>query len=214
MSSWHVPRMWEGERCFILGGSPCLLDEDLELIHDERIIGVNNSYELGDWVDICWFGDERWLEWNREKLSEFKGLKMCCVESLAKDLERKEIKALHRGKPQGIERRSDHVSWNNNSGFSAINLAVHLGVKTIILLGFAMKVGKDKEHNWHNHHLIKGHDPIPYFKFLDSLPVIKKDAKELGITIINSTMDSDIEERFIPRMPLEEVVNEKNLIGV
>ena len=138
MGGWKVPRMWDGGRCFILGGSPCLLDEPLELIEHERCIGVNNAYELGDWVDICWFGDERWFEWNRRKLLEFGNIKACCVDKFVTQ-ERPGVKALSRGKPQGIDKRIDHISWNNNSGFSAINLAVHLGVKTIVLLGFAMK---------------------------------------------------------------------------
>lgn len=208
MTSWKVPRIWDGGRCFILGGSPCLLNEKLELIHNERVIGVNNAYELGDWVDVCYFGDARWYtDWdNREKLLDFAGLKVCCCDQLLYPV-RPGIKVIHRGKPEGIDKRPDYISWNSNSGFSAINLAVHFGVKTIVLLGFAMQEDKNGKHNWHDHHLVKGHNPPdPYAKFLGCAGAIQRDAEEMEIKIINSTMISRIPEDVFPRIPLEEVL--------
>jgi len=54
---WKPPKIWQGSPAFIIGGGPSVNDVDFSLIKHHRIIGVNNSYQLGDWVDVCWFGD-------------------------------------------------------------------------------------------------------------------------------------------------------------
>ena len=55
--AWIPPQIWKGQTVFILGGGPSLNEANLDLIHDRRVIGVNNAYQLGSWVDVCWFGD-------------------------------------------------------------------------------------------------------------------------------------------------------------
>jgi hypothetical protein len=54
---WIAPKMWAGGTAFIVGGGPSLKGVDLTPIHHRRVIGVNNAYRMGNWVDICWFGD-------------------------------------------------------------------------------------------------------------------------------------------------------------
>lgn len=197
--------MWDGATVYILGGGYSLLEEKLELIHNKRVIGVNTSFMLGDWVDVCWFGDARWYEWNIVDLSEFGGLKACCCGAL---MDKPEVKVLKRGKSMGIDPRPNFVSWNRSSGGSAINLAVHFGAKRIVLLGFDMKPSDNQgENNWHNLHKVKAHyNSFP--RFLEAFPHIGKDAEDLSIEIINSTMCSLIPEDIFSKIPLEEVVGE------
>ncbi len=203
---WDVPPMWNGDTVYILGGSPSLASENLSLIHNKRCIGVNDSFRLGSWVDVCWFGDERWLDWNRKCLRKFGGVKACCVPSLLTKPPIQGIKVLDRGRPQGIETRRGIVSWNNNSGGSAINLAYHLGAKRIVLLGFSMKVINGKD-NWHDlHHVHSKENDSQYPVFLEAFSVICREAYKLGIVLINSTMDSAIPEKLMPKIPLEVVV--------
>ena len=156
-------------------------------------------------MDVCWWGDPRWFDWNKEDLAGFAGLKVCCCESLRK---RPEVRVLKRGKPKGIDLRSDFASWNSSSGGSAINLAFHFGVRRVVLLGFDMRIGDDGEDNWHDMHKIKGHTEDPYPRFMEAFPVIKEDAEREGMEIINSTMISKIPEDVFVKRPLEEVVNE------
>lgn len=51
------PKIWRGQTVFIIGGGPSINDTPLHLLHGRRVIGVNNAYLLGPWVDVCWFGD-------------------------------------------------------------------------------------------------------------------------------------------------------------
>ena len=92
---WKVPKMWAGKTAFILGGGPSFNSLDLSLIHDRRCIGVNNSYMLGSWVDILWFGDSRWLEWHSthkkfvDGWREYSGIRASCVARIKKSSEYK-----------------------------------------------------------------------------------------------------------------------------
>jgi len=149
MPCWTIPKIWDGDTAYILGGGPSLNDCNLNLIKDKHVIGVNNAYLMGQWVDICWFGDCRWWDWHKDELRKFGGLvATCCVRLLDKGLP---LKICQRGKPQGIEKRQNRIAWNSNSGGSAVNFAYHLGAKRVVLLGYDMRRVNDQA-NWHNNH--------------------------------------------------------------
>lgn len=221
-NEWSVPELWPGNTAYIIGGGSSLnttglppakdnmpaiiakINEDLAIIQDKRVIGVNNAYELGNWVDVCWFGDVRWYEWNRKKLLDFRGLKACCCPTLVAP-ERPGIKVLKRSNQLGLSEDKKSVKWNKSSGSSAISFAVHFGVKRIVLLGFDMYIGKDGYHNWHDNHEVKGHSPAnPYGRFINPFVNIDVDAKRMGIEIINCNLDSNITQ--FEKKALAEVI--------
>jgi len=200
---WTAPRIWPDSTVYILGGGPGLLKVDLSLIHDEFCIGVNNSAFLGDWVDVCWFGDMKWWEWHRERLKEFKGIIATCNMKLKKW---PQLKRLIRGKPQGMDERPTHVSWNRNSGASAINLAYHLGASRVVLIGFNMQ-RVDGKKNWHDDHAEKPHDP--FARHLKPFGHIARDAMRLGLEIINATPGSAL--KHFPIMSLADLLAGKEV---
>ena len=59
---WPVPREWEGETVFIVGGGPSVLGVDLEVLRGRRVIVINSSVYAVPWADFLYFGDWRW--WN------------------------------------------------------------------------------------------------------------------------------------------------------
>lgn len=203
--AWKVPRIWPDSIVYILGGGVSLKGENLSLIHNERVIGANDAFLLGDWVDVCWFGDARWYEWNKDKLLNFAGLKICCCPGL----KAKGIKVIGRNgnRSEGITTNPYHISWNRCTGSSAINLAYLFGAKTIVLLGFDMKQTDGKD-NWHDNHKIKNPSSnipnSPYNRYLKSFIAIKQDAEKLGVKIINATVDSAITQ--FEKKCLEEVI--------
>lgn len=208
---WNVPEMWKGATVYILGGGSSLLDENLELIEDKRVIGVNCAFLLGDWVDILWFGDPPWFGWNERALAKFGGLKVCCCKQMLFD--HPTVRVLERGKAMGLEDGKNHrtrVSWNWSSGGSAVNLATLLGAHRVVLLGFDMKPDDKGNIHWHDLH----HNKLdlskydPHSQFVEAFEFIANDARNLNIEIINSTMCSVIPEKWVPKIPLEEVVLE------
>jgi len=228
---WTVPPIWQGGCCVILGGGPSITKQFnipkeitsqvmagklpastyspyLSSIHNQHVIGVNNAYMLGDWIDIAFFGDNGWYVIHRTNYAKFPGLKVTCCNRFESSSE-KNIKYLKKDKEaiQGISKNKSAVAWNNNSGAAAISLAVHLGVKKIILLGFDMSLDNNVSH-WHGTHNRDKKIVPPFWRHLRGFPLIAAQAKDLGISIINCSMQSAITD--FPKMNIDEALNDTN----
>jgi len=233
---WTVPRLWEGAACWIIGGgtsvprqfgvpsgviqkvyegrlSPSVYSDYMKPLHDRHVIGINNAYQIGIWIDILFFGDSHWHLKHRMKLAEWPGLKVCCDQKFVNRPRSKMegVKFLERDmkRREGITSDSSKVSWNANSGAAAISLAHHLGVCRINLLGFDMTMDDKKTYShWHGSHMLPGQKAKrtpPFQKHLKGFPAIAKDAKSLGIEIYNLSPISKID--CFPKITLEEALN-------
>lgn len=224
LSSWVPPKMWEDGECYIIGGGPSVprlfgvprnliqdvlykkapissFSEYLEPIHHKHIIGINNAYELGNWVNVVFFGDKSWYLKNRMKLAQLPILKVSCSNyfaSRAKAGSYEGIKfVLKDAKVKfGLSKDPQKIAWNYHSGAAAIDLAIHFGVKRIYLLGFDMCCDSKNISHWHTEHktvkeMVK--NPAVYVLKLRPYPVIAKQAKELGVEIFNTNPDSAID---------------------
>jgi hypothetical protein len=230
---WSAPSIWEGGECIILAGGssvpyqfsvpeniiqavmdkvekPSAYSPFLKPIHNKHIIGINNAYQIGNWIDVIFFGDCAWYLTHQQLLSQFSGLKVTCCKRFAN--KRKEycagIKYLEKDKShkKGISRDKEKVSWNSNSGGAAISLAVHFGVKRIILLGFDMRLNHGKRSHWHGSHGKDGkaRRSLPFPRHLKGFPFIAEDAKTMGVEILNASPDSAITE--FPKVNIMDVL--------
>lgn len=171
----------------------------MEAIHNKHVIAVNMSYQIGKWIDALFYGDQSF--WNRAKhdLARFDRMKVTCAD---RPTNRPGIKFLRRVRRKfGLSGDPSTVCWNNNSGGSAINFAIHTGVKRIFLLGFDMRNSQFGSH-WHG--LYGRSKSPPYPTHLRGFPVIAEDAKSIGVEIINVNLNSAI--TCFPRVPLSEVL--------
>jgi hypothetical protein len=197
---WKIPRMWEDETCFILGGGPSLQKVNLQVLMGRKVIAVNNAYQLAPFAKICFFGDSDWWYNHQERLMKFPGLRVTCAKE---HLGNPHLLVLKRVEPGlGLCLDSSGVAWHTNSGAAAINLAYHLGAAKIVLLGFDGKC-TDGKPNWHDEHKRKATDRIlkTYVPAFDSLA---RDLPKRGVDVINCTQDSAI--TCFPTSTLEEVV--------
>jgi hypothetical protein len=225
---WQVPKMWEGERCWILGGgvslpkqlgvpdhiidqvtsgelSPYVYAPWLEVLRNEHVIGVNMAYVLGDVVDVLLFGDVTFFRRFHQGIRAFQNEKVS-VARLGRLFPEAQlgIKILKKDLRQGINIRQDEgIRWNSHSGGTAINLAALFGVKEIYLLGFDMQADEKGRTHWHHQYktVIK---PKVFSTFQKSFQFIARDARKLGIKIVNVNPDSAIAQ--FPKVSLQEVL--------
>lgn len=210
---WQVPKIWSGERCFIIGGgssfarqlnvpeeiitqvhskklSPTSYLPYLSILKNEHVIGVNMAFLFGEYLDFVFFGDQNFWKNNKTDLFNSKSPVVTCHDAV------KNIRQLKRDtkKRLGISNKSsDMVSWNGNSGAAAINFAYHTGVKQIILLGFDMNLDAGNNQHWHKAYQSRLDKVQGTFKVhMSAFPEIAKDAKTLGIEIINANPESAI----------------------
>ncbi len=231
---WSVPRIWEGGECWILGGGPSLprqfdvpeeiIDDVLykrlplsaysdymTAIHNKHVIGVNMAYRIGDWIDMVFFGDKKWYFDNRHNLAKFKGLKVTCHQFFNKpQFAEENVKYVKKDSHQtGISADPRKAVWNSNSGAAAISVAANMGVKKIILVGFDMKLNEGDRQHWHGEYrstfdLKDKSRYLPFDKHLVGFREISRNAKELGISIINACPDSVITQ--FPKVSVKDLL--------
>lgn len=177
----------------------------MEPIHGEHVVGVNDAYLIGTWIDVCHFGDAGWYRTHRERLASWPNLKVSHAPAFADDryAAKEGVKYLKRDPDRklGLTENLRRLSWNFNTGSSAIGLAVHFGVRQMILLGFDMRHEGTATH-WHFGH---GNEPRrSYNRFIRGMPVIARDAARLGVEIINCSPGTAIKD--FPVAELREVL--------
>ncbi len=170
----------------ILGGGPSLAQVDLSLLAGRHVIAVNNAYKLGPW-DVMFFGDGGWLRAERERLVSFTGIKV----TVAKEhLDEPGLLVVKRSRGRfGISEDPGVLTWNLHSGACAINLAVHLGVRRIVLLGYDMRK-IDGQSNWHADYPPQPPSKNPYPRFLMPFEAIARDLARLQVEVVNATPGS------------------------
>lgn len=190
---WTPPSMWKGETAWIIGGGPSLMGLDLTPIHSAHVIGANSAYVLGEWVDIILFSDTNWWQWNAARVqAEYGGIiaTLCTQESVLRNTRLLPLKRKH---ANGLSRVQGVINWNKNTGASCIGLAVQLGVKKIVLLGFDMKVKPEGENNGHHWHSLHKHSPagnIYERRFLPPFQELQRDLDSVGVEVFNACPDS------------------------
>ena len=179
---------------------------DLTPIKNRHVIGCNDAYLYGPWIDFCFFGDKSWFRGNamreghREALKGFKGI---CVHPAKKTvIKDRWVKIIRRQAHRyGIDDKPDVVLWNKNTGLCAIDFAVKLGASLIILLGFDMKLSEEGNSNWHEDNFISPKQ-ADYDRFKGCAPAIAEDARALGVGIINANPESTMDA--FDRMTFQE----------
>lgn len=131
--------------CIIAGG-PSLIREDVERFERATLplMGTNNAYQITDKLTYLYACDTRW--WDKHYHNTYPCKKYSLLKTKYPDVQQM--------KDDGVEGLS--LEWpklknGKNSGYQAINLAVLLGYKYIVLLGYDMQLTGDKIH-WHGRH--------------------------------------------------------------
>jgi len=185
----------------------------LAALHTKHVIGINVAYKFGDWVDACFFGDKGFFLAHRAGLSHFKKLVVTCCKKVGEKnvgwVKYLPMEMLHGKRKQGISTNSRQVCWNENSGAAAISIAAHTGVKRIVLVGFDMTLNtSNTERHFHNEYHPIGakidHKKLPFKIHLRPWEIIKGDAANMGIEIINTSLNSAIKE--LPKVHIKELL--------
>ena len=214
MPEWKPQPFWEGQEVFIIGGGHSLRDFDWSLLLNERTIGCNQAFRLGEAVcDICVFCDSSLIFEKPEpgggKLKPRAGF----YDELSKfrnPVVTNDNALKHRPEPwlKWMPRRTkglhhDALGFNANTGATAINLALILGAKTVYLLGFDMFLDDKGRPNWHDNLIDKPSNEC-YERFLASFGHVSRELpiKFPGCQVFNVTKKSNL--NIFPKLDFDE----------
>lgn len=187
---WKVEREMEGEEVYIVGGGPSIKNLRKEVLKGKRIIVANNSYRLFPDAYFLFFMDyHEWYVHHKKELSEsFKGR---LVSTNHKTKELPEVLHLESNGNKGLSRNPGSITNGNNSGMGAVNLAFLLGAKTIVLIGFDMRL-VNNEHNFHKDHFRPSPVPIDIYEtsFLPNFSTMAEELKKEEVEVWNATPES------------------------
>lgn len=196
-----VPKLCPGGTVVCIGSGPSLTTDDVNYVRDkvDAVIAINTSYLIAPWATALYAADCRWWNWHRGA-PDFKGLKY----SLDRMTRQKwpKVDTLRNTGQEGLELDPTGLRTGMNSGYQAINLAVHFGASQIVLLGYDMQVSTDGRLHWHADHPHKQRSP--YSSFLRLFPTLVKPLAKLGIEVVNCSRRTALE--CFPKRALEDVV--------
>lgn len=208
---WTVDPLWRGETVAIIGGGPSLTLEQVEACRGRcRVIAVNTAYKLAPSADILYWCDDAWGHWHREDpdFRAFAGIKVALGNARTWEMD-KSIRVLENyGERPELCLLRDGVHTFRNSGGQAMNLAYHLGVKRMLLLGFDMKPASDGRTHWHAGASYGHRRPTPPQDFSRSMmpcfPELSASLKAKGVEVLNCTPGSAL--TVFPFQPIEAAI--------
>ena len=134
-------------------------------------------------------------------MDNFKGLKFALK---AGSQYTRDIQVLRKGKPHGLEKDPEILAHGFNSGYAAINLAYHLGVKRIILLGFDMCNNGSETHFHDGYPTRAAGDKMYQDKFLPGFKQLAAATKAAGVIVLNASPYSKL--TAFPKITLEQAL--------
>lgn len=199
-----VPRLWPHSTIACLGSGPSLTQADVDCCREcAHVIAVNDTVRLAPWADVLYAADGKW--WRRfAGMPDFRGLKYSIMANTGTrptaQAEFRDIRILRNTGTSGLELEPDALRTGCNSGYQAINLAVHLGARQILLLGYDM----------HGDHFFGSHPDKtkpPFALCLPMFPTLVAPLAEAGVSIVNCTPGSAI--TCFPMGTLDAVLAER-----
>jgi hypothetical protein len=197
-----VPRLWPGETVVCLGTGPSLTREDVDCCRGRaRVIAIKHAIEYAPWADALYGcgGESRYGKWwqtNGPKLGWYEGLRYT-LDPLAAEW----AQVLRWGAMLGLSQSPDALCLGKNSGYQAINLAVHLGAKRVVLLGYDMAAQKDRDHYFGNH---QAGNRVPFGILREVFDSLVEPLKAAGVEIVNATRETAL--TCFPRQTIAEAL--------
>lgn len=152
-----VSGSWRGRSCFVIGGGPSLRGFNFDSLKGKLTIGTNRAFEFFD-PTILLAIDERFYRWvydgkygedARRKLFNYTGLKVGIRISAPHVQGVHEIKSLGVSGP--IMPIEEGIYHGNNSGYSAVALALALGAAPVYVMGIDLRYDGETSHFHEGH---------------------------------------------------------------
>ncbi len=168
----RVEPIFQGETVVVIGTGPSLTQEDVAFCQGRaRVLAIKHAVDADT---------GRWWHHNGERMQSFRGLRYTLDPAVAQW-----ATVLRNTGFIGLETDPVGLRTGKCSGYQAINLAVHLGAKRIVLLGYDLQPdAKGRDHFFGKH--AKGNRPN-LAEFLPLFRHLVQPLKDLGIQSWNAS---------------------------
>lgn len=181
---------YSGTDIFIIGGGNSLRGFDFTQLEGKSVISVNAACRYVNTEDsVIFWADAPWADENERLLASHPAKFRFHSCPVAQAAIRSDMKGFHNADyllhtgDYGYDPHIDNVK-GNSSGTQAINFALNLNPRKIILLGFDMQHVNNRTH-FHDHHNSTTGFMTYRDLFIPSINKLAEDSRYRGIPIIN-----------------------------
>jgi hypothetical protein len=202
-----VPRLWPGETIVCIATGPSANQADADFVRGRaRVIAINDAHRLAPWADVLYSSDRQW--WRHYKgVPEFQGMRYGIGSGVGKRnvfTELPNVRVLLNTGYNGLETSPNGLRTGRNSGYAAINLAVHFGAARIVLMGYNLGYAAGKAHFFGDHPPNLTQRESLYVGFRQSFEHLVAPLAALGVEVINCTPETGL--ATFPVRPLRDVL--------
>lgn len=226
-----IEPIFVGETAVLIATGPSITVEQLAFIEQHhaagncRVFTVNNAYQHVSWTDVHLSCNGTWWQWYYPRSKELRNLPCLKYTWYPKLAEKFNINYISAIVKDGLSTDPTAVHINHGSGPMCINLALHFGIKRLLLIGHDMKFAPDYDGKCQKIGSKSRHFFDEYPKILQHWPSVKvglskpgvldglievyekmvPQLKTVGMEIINCTPDSAL--TTFPMSTLEKELN-------
>jgi hypothetical protein len=199
---------WTGQTVAICASGPSLTVDDCAYLRGKvPIIAVNDAVRLAPFADVLYSSDRLW--WLRARgATWFAGAKFA-IGSRADhaDPVAPGIIVLRYTGVDGLELDPAGLRTGRNSGYAALNLAVHLGARRIVLVGYDMQATGGRMHFDGAPRGLMATSPSLFALWRQLFQTMVEPLQIIGVDVWNATPGSALDA--FPRATLRDVVAER-----
>jgi hypothetical protein len=188
MTLWRCERDWPDATAWIVCGGASLRGFDFERLRGRKVIAINSSVYSVPFCDVLFFGDRRWWVTHQNSIPKTVG----SIVSNSPTVNDARIKSMMKVKPPpGIvdDRCILPMSWTSLG--PSLQLAVHLGVARVVLLGADCTAAKDGKVHHHDEHPWPQRPDWQKLQ-LEALESTVKPLRKRNVEVINASLVSVI----------------------
>lgn len=190
MTTERVTKKFDGKDVVVAAPGPSLTNECVARWKEYPTFVVNDAWRMIPKAEVLYAADYTWWRVNKGA-PDFLGERWSCndkryyKDQLAKNYGIKLISGKH-----GTRFSTDPelIFYGKNSGFQAVNLAILMGAKKVILIGFDMRVNQGKRH-FFGDHKPPLYNTASYDIFIDAFDKASSQMP-VGVSIVNATPGS------------------------
>lgn len=190
----------------IIAGGPSLTKADIKRAEGSGypIMGINNAYLICGKLSYLYACEKKW--WNRhyEQVKDLPYRKFILEETLDK-VHEPGVEQMKNAGEEGLSKNWPEIYHGKNGGYQAINLAVLLGFKRLILLGYDMQETYGKVH-WHGlHEGLNNPSEKQFREWRKYYNRLAPKLKDTGIEVINATRKTALD--CFEKVKLKDLLN-------
>lgn len=200
-----VPTRWPDATIVCVATGPSLTAEDVTFCRGKApVIVVNDAYRLAPWADALVANDYSW--WlHHEGVPGFRGDKWGVLHPTWTQPERwPDVRQLRITGSEGLETDPSAIRTGKNSGYTAVNVAIHYGARRVILLGYDMGAPKNGPQHFFGDHRWAPGQRSPYHTFIDLFHSMRADLERLGVEVVNASRQTAL--TCFPRVALADAL--------